>query len=87
MTDHSTFGTRAATSGHPLFDLADRLSERLRQATRRKGLKRLLDLDDHMLEDIGVLRHEVEHAVGLPLSINAATELRRISLERRRRRM
>ena len=87
MTDYSTFGDRTAATGHPLFDLAHRLSERLRHAHRRKGFKRLLDLDDHMLDDIGVLRHEVEHASRLPLSVNAATELRRISLERRRRRM
>ncbi|MEQ9042088.1 MAG: DUF1127 domain-containing protein [Silicimonas sp.] len=87
MTDQSICTNRAATSGHPLFDLANRVSERLLKARRRKGFNRLLDLDDHILDDIGVLRHEVEHASRLPLSVDAATELRRMSLERRRKRM
>ena len=84
MTDHSAFGPATSGAGHPLFDLAARLGERAVQARRRKGFRRLLDLDDHMLDDIGVQRHEVVHAANLPLSVDAATELRRISLERRR---
>lgn len=51
---------------------------------RRRRFARLRDLDDHMLDDIGVTRAEVETAARLPLSENAALELRRISLERRR---
>lgn len=85
MTDYST--THSSTvAGHPIHDLADKLTQRLRQIRRRWGFKNLLDLDDHMLDDIGVQRHEVEYASRLPLSVNAATELRRISLERRRTR-
>lgn len=87
MTDHSTSSACGTATGHPLFNLANRLSDRLLQARRRKRFNRLLDLDDHMLDDIGVTRHEVEYAARLPHGVNAATELRRISLERRRRRM
>lgn len=71
-------------SGHPIHDLSSRLVDRIRQMRRRRGLKRLLDLDDHMLDDIGVTRGEVQIATGMPLSTDAATELRRMSLQRRR---
>lgn len=84
MTD---FVSNTAVTGHPIHTLADRLFDRTRQRRRRRGFKRLLDLDDHMLDDLGVLRHEVEEASRLPLSLDAATELRRVSLERRRKLM
>lgn len=79
--------TQTTVTGHPIHDLTSRLFERLRRTRRRRGLKRLLDLDDHMLKDIGVKRGEVDIAVRLPKSVDAATELRRMSLERRRRKM
>ena len=50
----------------------------------RRRFNRLLDLDDHMLNDIGVTRTDVLIASQLPLEKNAALELRRMSLERRR---
>lgn len=75
--------TRSA-AGHPIHDLSASLIERIRHIRRRRGLKRLLDLDDHMLDDLGVTRGEVQIATGLPLSADAATELRRMSLQRRR---
>lgn len=86
MTDHSFCTTEAAATGHPLHGWADRLTARLTQKRHRKGFNRMLELDDHALNDIGVTRHEVEYASRLPLSVDAATELRRISLERRRAR-
>ena len=79
--------TDTIASGHPIHHLANTLVNRLRQMRRRRGFTRLLDLDDHMLKDIGVTRGEVELAVQLPKSVDAATELRRMSLERRRRHM
>ncbi|MEM7719741.1 MAG: DUF1127 domain-containing protein, partial [Pseudomonadota bacterium] len=72
-------------AGHPIQTLTSQLFDRIRQIRRRRGLNRLRDLDDHMLNDIGVTRGEVEIAGNLPLSVDAATELRRMSLERRRR--
>ena len=77
----------APRTGHPINDWSDRLFSRLRQKRRRRGIRRLLDLDDNILKDIGVTRGEIEFATELPLSVDAATELRRISLERRRRMM
>lgn len=79
--------THDATAGHPLTRLVSSLADRARNHRRRRRFNRLLDLDDAMLKDIGVTRGEVQIASGLPLSVNAATELRRISLERRRARM
>lgn len=71
----------------PLEDLATSLADRIRRIRRRRKFKNLLDLDDHMLKDVGVTRSEVELAANMPLSVNAATELRRMSLERKRRMM
>lgn len=86
MTEHSIFDTGAATPGHPLRHLADSLTAHLARKRDRRAFKQMLNLDDQVLNDMGVTRHEVEYASRLPLSVDAATELRRISLERRRRR-
>ena len=72
-------------SGDHIGTLGAKLMERVREIRHRRKLKRLLDLDDHMLKDVGVTRGEIEVATNLPLSTDAATELRRMSLERRRR--
>lgn len=84
MTEFSLTEPRA---GHPIAQLADSLATRIRNIRRRRGFTRMLDLDDHMLHDIGVTRGEVAIAAGLPLSQDAAVELRRMSLERRRQMM
>lgn len=73
--------------GHPIAELAGSLLDRMQRTRRRKALKTLLELDDHLLRDIGVTRDEIEATMQLPLSVDAATELRRISLERRKRGM
>lgn len=80
---HTDFGR--THTGHPIQTLSGQLIERIRMIRRRRHFNRLLDLDDHMLKDVGVTRGEVEIASNLPLSADAATELRRMSLERRRR--
>lgn len=74
-------------SGHPIHALSNRLLDRINQLRRRRRMTRMLDLDDHMLKDIGVTRGEIEIALNMPLSADAATELRRMSIERRRLRM
>lgn len=86
MTDYSIIQTEPR-AGHPIHGLAASLTERIARILRRRKFNTLLDLDDHMLDDIGVLRNEVVDASRLPLSVDAATALRRISLERRKRRM
>lgn len=45
------------------------LAHRLR---RRRRLYRMLGLDDHMLDDIGITREDLLWAIDLPLRVNAA---------------
>jgi uncharacterized protein YjiS (DUF1127 family) len=68
----------------PTSGLLHRAAALVRGLVRRRKFKRLQDLDDHILDDIGVTRHEVEIATRLPFTHDAATELRRMSNERRR---
>ncbi|MBT8409292.1 MAG: hypothetical protein KJN93_06680 [Alphaproteobacteria bacterium] len=77
---------RAVATGHPIQRLYENLTRRSEERARRARMRAMLELDDHMLDDSGVTRGEVQHASSMPLSHNAATELRRISLLRRRRR-
>ena len=79
MTDTSL--TRGA--GNPLFALALTLAERRRNAVRRRTVKRLLELDDRILHDIGVTRAEARRVSGLPLSVDPLDELYRLALSRR----
>ena len=79
--------THARPSGHAIHQLANSLADRIARIRTRRKFKNLLDLDDHMLNDIGVIRSEVEYAARLPLSVDAATELRRLSVARRRAKM
>lgn len=68
--------------------IASRLGNDIRQSVthfaNRRRFNRLLDLEDAILDDIGVTRGDVLIASRLPMQRNAALELRRISLERRR---
>ena len=79
--------SQSRPTGFAINNLADALAERIARIARRRKFKTLYDLDDHMLEDIGVTRAEVDYAARLPLSVDAATELRRVSLARRRAKM
>ena len=44
---------------------------------RRKTLRTLVDLEDHMLRDIGVPRDELYRLMKLPLSVDPLWELER----------
>lgn len=74
-------------TGHPLRDLSNKLSDLVRRRRERRGLSALLDLEDHILLDIGLTRSDINAARHWPLSVDAATELRRASLERTRAHM
>lgn len=60
-----------------------------RQEYRQNRINRLafrtvLNLDDNMLNDIGLTRHDVLWADQLPMAKSAAKELNKIKIERRR---
>jgi uncharacterized protein YjiS (DUF1127 family) len=74
--------TRSA--GNPIFSLHTNLLARAKARLQRRRFNRMLDLDDHMLKDIGVTYSEVAEASALPLSQDAATALRTMSLTRKR---
>ena len=59
------------------------LEKLLRNWLARKAVRRLQDLDDHLLRDIGASREDVRWAASLPLSHNSALALE----ERQRERM
>jgi uncharacterized protein YjiS (DUF1127 family) len=42
------------------FDMTGFITTLLRNAARRRATLRLLDLDDHLLNDIGVTRHDLQ---------------------------
>ncbi len=72
------------TTGHPIANLHSGLLARAGAVNRRRKFRRLLDLDDHMLDDIGVIRAEVEWAARLPIGTDAGAALRQVSQTRRR---
>ena len=82
MTDHVLETTRSVTQapGRVLPFIA-RL---VRNWKAKRAITRLQDFDDYMLRDIGVTRLDVRWATELPLSTNAALELEKRSLRRRR---
>ena len=66
------------------FELAALVAWSRRLASRLRQRRRLAELDDRLLRDIGVTRSEVRWAAGLPLSVNAALELEEKATRRRR---
>ena len=75
--------THPRGAGNPLFALARSLADRRRNALHRKTVRRLLDLDDRILHDIGITRDEARHAANRPLSVDPLLELHRSTLARR----
>ncbi len=73
----------AITTGHPIANLDSSLLARASAFNSRRKFRRMLDLDDHVLNDIGVVRAEVEWAANLPLNVDAGGALRRVSRARR----
>lgn len=44
----------------------------------KRTLKALQQLDDHMLGDVGLARHELHHLTALPLDVDLISELTRL---------
>lgn len=61
------------------------VSLRMRHFWVRRRVQALGDLDDKMLDDIGVTREEVYSAARTPLHLNASEELYRTAYLRRSR--
>ena len=70
-----------------LTKLAERFVQHLEQRKQRQidrdAFNHLLDLDESILDDIGVTRFDVIEASKLPLSKNASNELEKVSKQNR----
>jgi len=64
---------------HPLLDLSKKLTARVFARHQRRKLAALMELDDHLLCDIGLSRGDVARTLAQPLSVDAHTELHRIA--------
>ena len=73
-------------AGNPLFDLSVSLRQRTQQLRARKSLKRLLDHEDYVLDDMNIARGDLDWVLSLPLTVDATAELSRLSEERRKKR-
>jgi len=81
MRDHVLNTSIALDASRPFAALARYFTN----WRRRRKLYRISDLDDHLLEDIGLQRLEVEEALRLPLGLDPIWELdRRAHLRRTR---
>ena len=59
------------------------LRRRAEQRLRRQAFLNMANLDERMLDDIGLTRGDVETAASLPLEINASLAVRQIAADRR----
>ncbi len=82
---HNSTQHEASTWLAPVSKLWHRLANGAGAWQRRRKLTQLQDLDDKMLQDIGVTRAELHRVTRLPLSVNAAVELQKLALSRRQR--
>jgi len=69
----------AKATVHPLGDLTNALGARIRARRERRRLTALLELDDHILCDIGLTEGDVTRKLSRPLYVNAQAELHRIA--------
>jgi uncharacterized protein YjiS (DUF1127 family) len=73
-----------ATTGS-LSSLPGQIAQRYRAWKARRRIVKMTDLDDRILDDIGVSRDDLYAVLTLPLSQNPAFELQRISRRNRSR--
>lgn len=68
--------------GHPLINYARRLTKERSRINQRKEMRELSQLDDHLLDDIGLTRSDVDAVLALPKNLDTGRELRRLSQQR-----
>ncbi len=64
--------------------LSRKVADWVRARRRRGGFRRLLKLDDHLLQDLGCSRQEVLRGAGLPEENDAPAEIERSRIRRTR---
>lgn len=88
MSDAPCMSTPTTTgAGNPLYDLSVSLAERVHELRKRRSLKKLLDHEEYVLDDMGLARVDIDWVLSLPLTVNANAELQRLSKERRKARL
>ncbi len=84
MTYEHTASHAPAAGGNG--SILETLRARFHNWQIRKNVTQMQNLDDRILSDIGVNHDDVVWATKLPLSVNAAHELNKVSQMRRRAR-
>jgi uncharacterized protein YjiS (DUF1127 family) len=79
MTDHSL----PRATGLGVTEVFSGLREFVSHWLKRQRLYRLQELDDRMLDDIGLVREEIEASLNLPLAIDPIWDLNRRAQQRR----
>ena len=71
------------SNAEPIWRAAvDAIASPLRWWKRRRTMVRLIDMDDHLLADIGLNRDDVKDIRNLPIGINADLVLQERALRR-----
>lgn len=78
---------RAGVSAGVLTSLTDRIAGFYRIWKTRRRIVKMTDLDDRILDDIGLARGDLYAVLDQPFSQNPAFELQRIAQRNRSRRM
>lgn len=92
---HSDFTARIPKHSGVIYELlsavrkrlsthVQRLQEYRQHRINRLAFRTVLNLDDHMLHDIGLTRHDVHWANQLPIAENAAKILNEMQEEQRK---
>ena len=87
MRDAASFiASQGPLPASSLAALAQGVAAPFRWWQSRRKLVRLIDMDDHLLQDIGVSRSDVRWALDLPFTYDPGIELQRRALGKRRER-
>jgi uncharacterized protein YjiS (DUF1127 family) len=87
MREAASFIARQTTAqpAGALRSLLDGAERVFRAWVHRRTVSRLIDLDDHLLADIGIARSDLRQALDQPFAFDPSLELQRIARRKRRR--